>query len=334
MRIAVDAMGGDNAPREIVKGALAAARDINGDLILVGKPAELQGHLPKTVPSNVYIHPAADVIEMNEPPLEAIRRKKDSSLAVAVRLVAERECDAVVSAGNTGAATGLAKVKWKMIPGINRPAIATTIPSRAGHFILLDSGATPDCSAADLVDFAIMGSAYAAHVMGTTSPRIGLLNIGEEAGKGNQLVKRAHALMQERVEGFIGNVEGRHVFSGNVDVVVCDAFVGNIVLKTGEALAEMMVGYIKESLPKNFLLRLPLPLLLGGLVSLKRKVDYSEYGGAPLLGVNGVLIICHGRSDQKAIRNAVRCAATAAEQHLCERIEKMAASADRGLAHA
>lgn len=334
MRLAIDAMGGDHAPREVVSGVLAAASNIGGELILVGQPSLIQEHLPRSVPSNVHIHPATEVIAMHESPMDAVRRKRDSSLAVAVRLVEEGECDGVVSAGNTGAATALAKLRWKSIPGVHRPAIATQIPSSKGKFVLLDSGATVDCSAADLLDFAVMGSAYATAVMGIRDPRVGLLNIGEEPGKGNALTKKAHELLARHLNTFIGNVEGKHLFSGKVDVVVCDAFVGNIVLKTGEAVAEMIMSMIKDSLPKNFLLRLPLPLLLGGLVGLKRNLDYSEYGGAPLLGVNGVFIICHGRSDSRAICNAVLQAEAAVKNGLVDRIGAMVNSMQLEATHA
>lgn len=315
MRIAVDAMGGDHAPHEIVKGALAAAPDVTGDILLVGKPSEIQHHLGTNVPSNVHIHPATEIVEMDEPGT-AVRAKRDSSLAVSLQLVADGECEAAVSAGNTGAATAGAIMFWKRIHGVSRPAIATQIPSRVGRFVLLDSGATPDCDPKNLLEFALMGAAYASAVLKVSRPRVGLLNIGEEPGKGNTLVKKAYALMEAHVDNFVGNVEGKHMFSGNVDVVVCDAFVGNIVLKTGEGIAEMIMRLIKDALPQNFLLRLPLPLLLGGLKNLKKNLDYSEYGGAPLLGVNGVLIIAHGRSDAKAIQNAILQASIAVESDL------------------
>lgn len=314
MRIAVDAMGGDHAPGEIVSGVLEAAKKVKGSIVLVGDPSRIERALTGPVPSNVDIHPASEVVEMDEKPMEALRKKKDSSLAVGVDLVKQGRADAFVSAGNTGAVTAASLLSWRQLDGVHRPAIASPFPNRHGRFLLLDAGASPDVDPPHLLEFALMGRAYAERVMGRKSPKVHLLNIGEEPGKGNAFAKQAYELLSGH-PWFAGNIEGKDMFHAPCDVVVCDAFVGNIVLKTAEGVGEFIMDEIKAAVPKDVrkLAFLPLKKALGPL---RRKVDYAEYGGSPLLGLNGLCIICHGRSNAKAISNAVQIASTAVENNL------------------
>ncbi len=307
-------MGGDHAPSEIVAGAMKAAPDIKGNIILVGDPARIEACAAGPLPGNVDIHPASEVVGMAEKPTEALRRKKDSSLAVAIRLVKEGHADAMVSAGNTGAVTAGALLGWRQIEGVHRPAIASVMPSHNGGFLLLDAGASPDVDPVHLLEFALMGRAYGQKVMGRAEPTVHLLNIGEEPGKGNAFAKQAHELMSGH-PWFAGNIEGKDMFRKKCDVVVCDAFVGNIVLKTAEGVSQFIMDEIKSAIPAG-LARLAFLPLKKALAPLRKKVDYAEYGGSPLLGVNGMCIICHGRSSAKAIANAVKIAATAVENEL------------------
>lgn len=318
MRIAVDAMGGDNAPQEIVLGAYESARQVSFDIVLVGDTAQIEAHLPpRGRPHNLHLHHASQVITMEDSPVMAIRRKRDSSLVVAGKLVKEGKADALVSMGNTGAVGVVAKLLWGSLPYVDRPAIATVLPTYTGCCVLLDSGATVDCSARQLLDFALMGQIYAAQVLEIPNPRVGLLNIGEEATKGNSVTKEAYQLLMTHLkDDFVGNVEGKTFFEGIADVVVCDGFVGNIFLKTGEGVAEMVVKIIKEELTRNRLNTIPLALLKPAFNRIKRRLDYREYGGAPLLGVDGVCIIGHGRSDRYAVRQAISVAAQAVANRL------------------
>ena len=307
-------MGGDHAPGEVVAGAVEAAKHVRGNIVLVGDPSRIEACLIGPVPSNIDIHPASEVVEMNEKPMEAIRRKKDSSLAVAVQLVKDGHADALVSAGNTGAVTAATLLSWRQISGIHRPAIASAFPNKRGRFLLLDAGASPDVDPVHMLEFALMGRAYAQKVMGKRDPKVHLLNIGEEPGKGNQFAKAAYELLSGH-EWFAGNIEGKDMFHSPCDVVVCDAFVGNIVLKTAEGVGEFIMDEIKAAVPKDIRKLAFLPLRKA-LAPLRKRVDYAEYGGSPLLGLNGLCIICHGRSSAKAIMNAVRIAATAVENDL------------------
>ncbi len=318
MRIAVDAMGGDYAPQEIVAGAYESARQVSFEIVLVGDTEQIEAHLPKRGrPSNLHIHHASQVITMEDSPVMAIRRKRDSSLVVAAKLVKEGKADALVSMGNTGAVGVVAKLLWGSLPYVDRPAIATVLPTYTGRCVLLDSGATVDCSPRQLLDFALMGQVYAAQVLEIPNPRVGLLNIGEEATKGNSVTKEAYQLLMTHLkEDFVGNVEGKTFFEGVADVVVCDGFVGNVFLKTGEGVAETVLKIIKEELTRNRLNMLPLALLKPAFERIKRRLDYREYGGAPLLGVDGVCIIGHGRSDRYAVRQAISVAAQAVANRL------------------
>jgi glycerol-3-phosphate acyltransferase PlsX len=318
MRIAVDAMGGDLAPQEIVLGALESARQVSFEILLVGDTEQIEALLPvRGRPANLTVYHASQVIAMDDAPVMAIRRKRDSSLVVAAKLVKEGKADALVSMGNTGAVGVVAKLLWGGLPYVDRPAIATVLPTYTGRCVLLDSGATVDCSPRQLLDFALMGQIYAAQVLEIPNPRVGLLNIGEEATKGNSLTKEAYQLLQSRLKDeFVGNVEGKTFYEGVADVVVCDGFVGNIFLKTSEGVAEMVMRVVKEELTRNALNRLPLALLKPAFSRLKRRLDYREWGGAPLLGVDGVCIIGHGRSDRYAVRQAIAVAAQAVANRL------------------
>jgi glycerol-3-phosphate acyltransferase PlsX len=318
MRIAVDAMGGDNGPEEVLRGVLDAAQRSQTTFYVVGDPASLEPVLARvrSRPGNVEIVAASEVIEMGEQPTVALRRKPNASMVVAARMVKEQRADALVSIGNTGAVMAVSLLTLGRIRGIDRPAIATPLPSLTGTVLLLDAGATVDCDPNNLYEFAIMGCVYAQSLMGITKPRVGLISNGEEPGKGNELVKRTHALFKEAATEdcafqFIGNVEGRDIFRGNVDVVVCDGFVGNVILKTGEGVAEMVLKLMREEVGRHVWLKPFVAPLMPALRRLKRRIDYAERGGAPLLGVNGICIIGHGRSDAYAIANACRAAESA-----------------------
>lgn len=307
MRIAIDAMGGDNAPAAIVKGACAASSLYGVDIILVGDEQAISKALPRTA-ERITVKRSSEVIGMHEP-AAAFRTKKDSSLVVCADLVQAGEAQAMISAGNTGAAMAVATFRLGRIEGIDRPGIATGLPSLKGRTILIDAGANADCEVDNLVQFALMGGIYAEKVMGVANPRVALLSIGEEECKGNELTKAAHAVLRQMNLNFIGNVEGRHLFSGEADVVVCDGFTGNVALKSAEGLGDV----VKSELQRSPLMKL---LLAPVRNRLKKRVDYSEVGGAPLLGVNGICIIGHGRSNARAISSAVRAAMTAVEQDI------------------
>jgi glycerol-3-phosphate acyltransferase PlsX len=319
LSIALDAMGGDQAPKEIVEGALEAAPLLHHKVFLVGILDALKPCLPSVLPSNIEIVEAQDCVGMDEKPTHAYRLKKNSSLMLSAKLVHDGHAEAMVSAGNTGAASTFALLTWRQIPGFHRPAIATRLPNRHGGFVLLDSGASPDVDPEHLVEFALMGRAYAKSVMGRPSPRVHLLNIGEEAGKGNSFTKQVFQLLKDR-SWFAGNIEPNHVFREPCDVVVCDAFVGNTVLKTGEGVAEMISELIRNEVPTSPFVR-PFfwPVKHVG-ARLKKHIDYAESGGAPLLGLNGLCVICHGRSNAKAIKNALLMTQTAIDNQLVESI--------------
>ncbi|MBX3118379.1 MAG: phosphate acyltransferase PlsX [Fimbriimonadaceae bacterium] len=315
--IALDAMGGDHAPEQIVLGAIQAAPLMRHPILLVGIPDQIEKFLPTPCPPNISIHPASEVVEMHEKPTEALRKKKDSSMAVGANLVKEGQASAFVSAGNTGAATASCLLSWRQMHGFHRPAIASTMPCRKGGFLLLDAGASPDVDPEHLVEFALMGRAYAQTIMGRPDPKVHLLNIGEEEGKGNAFAKQAYNLLRKH-EWFAGNIEGKDMFKSECDVVVCDAFVGNIVLKTAEGVGELIEAMMKDALPNSPLGRLPYLPLKGIVKKLRAKTDYAEVGGSPLLGLNGVCIICHGRSSAKAIKNALLLAQKAVDNELVE----------------
>ena len=315
MRIAVDVMGGDHAPTEIVKGALEAASKDGVHAILVGDRDRIERELAKYPGSGskAEIKHASEIVHMDEHPANAIRRKPDSSVAVAADLVNSGDAQAFVSAGNTGAAMAVATLTLGRIEGIDRPAIGAVVPTTSGRAVMLDSGANVDCSVENLLQFAVMGSEYAERVLKLKNPRVGLLSIGEEATKGNELTKAANARLAKTDLNFIGNVDGKDVFKGAVDVIICDGFAGNLVLKVGEGMAEFMLDILRREMNRSLLYRFGVLLLRPALRRAKAMLDYAEYGGAPLLGVNGVCIISHGRSDARAIRSAIRAAADAVE---------------------
>lgn len=323
MRIAIDAMGGDLAPIAIIEGTVQAAKEYSHRLILVGDEGTISKELTKHgVSSNtIEIYPASEVIGMEESPGKAFRTKKDASIVVAIKLVAEKKADAIVSAGNSGAVMAAGLIYLERLPGVRRPAIAILFPALRGLSILLDVGANVDCKPADLFQFAVMGNIYAKTILKKDNPRIGLLSIGEEEGKGNELSLAAYELLKNSALNFIGNIEGADLPKGEADVVVCDGFVGNIVLKFGEGLAEVIFELAREELKSHPFRTTVSALLLKKIFEeLKKRIDYDEYGGAPLLGVNGICVICHGKSNAKAIKNAIRAAGEAAEQKINEKI--------------
>lgn len=323
MKIAIDGMGGDYAPREIVKGTLLAAeRNPDVQLILVGRQEEMQPFLKSPLPQNLSLYEASEVVAMDEHPANAVRKKKDSSIVVATRLVKEGEADAVVSAGSTGAQMAAALLGLGRIKGIERPAIVTVLPTPKGGKLILDVGANMDATPEQLCQYGQMGSIYAAKILGISNPRVGLLNVGGEEGKGNELTQKTYPLLKASPVNFIGNVEGRDVPRGKADVVVCDGFAGNILLKMAEGLAGVLFQQIKEKITSNTLRKLGALAVKPGLKEIAQMMDYAEYGGAPLLGVNGVSIICHGSSKAKAIFNGIRVAGECVQVRLIEQIRE------------
>ncbi len=322
MRVAIDAMGGDHAPHEIVAGAVSAARELGIEVILVGPTARLEDELHSMAADRlpIRVEEAPEVIEMAEAPAMALRRKRRASVVVAVELVRRGEADAMVSAGNTGAAMAAALLTLGRIEGIDRPAIAAVLPTLRGRAIMLDVGANVDCRPKHLLQFAVMGSVYSSRVLGVATPRVGLLSNGEEDTKGNEVVIRAAELLRRSGLHFTGNVEGREFFNGAADVVVCDGFVGNAVLKFGEGLAVGIFTLLREELSRGVLVRLGVALARPRLRALARRMDHTEYGGAPLLGVNGICIISHGSSKAKAVRNAVALAAESVRAQMVDAI--------------
>ena len=314
MRIAVDAMGGDHAPDAIIKGAIESAKLFNGnvEITLVGNGPLLREKLSRITyryrPQSVSIAEATQTIEMGESPVSASRKKKDSSIVVAMELLKSGQVQAIVSAGNTGAVMACALMYVGRLEGVNRPAIGSVLPNQKGITLLLDVGANTECKPINLLQFGIMGSLYYQHIFRTSLPRVGLLNIGEENTKGNELSLEAYTLLSKSQINFIGNVEGQDILKGAADVIVCDGFVGNVILKFAESIVGMVYSTIKEKVAANVRSKLGAFLLAPAFVKFKRKLDPEEYGGAPLLGIDGVCIICHGSSSPKAIRNAINLA--------------------------
>lgn len=324
-RIALDAMGGDHGPREIVEGAVLAARELPVHLLLVGRQEEVARELSAAAPAalpNIEIVDAREVVEMHDTALSPLRRKRNSSIRIAANLVAEGRADAFVSAGNTGATWTSAKAVLGMIEGVSRPALAAVLPRANGHTLLLDVGANVDSKPNHLREFAVMGHFYAQMVFGIAEPRVGLLSIGEEEGKGNELTREVFRVLKDTGLNFIGNAEGRDIYNGNADVVVCDGFIGNVVLKASEALAEMVSTTLREELTRTPLGKIGALLSRGSYASMRKRLDYSEYGGAPLLGVRGGCIVCHGRSSAKAVKNAVRVASDFVTSGIGEKIQR------------
>ncbi|MGD9518057.1 MAG: phosphate acyltransferase PlsX [Armatimonadota bacterium] len=318
MVIAIDAMGGDSAPEEIVKGVVQAAQETDGRLALVGNAARLEALLTPEEQALVNIVSAESVVGMDEPPARALRGKRDSSLAVAVDMVRRGDAHAVVSAGNSGAFMAMALTSLGRVSGVDRPAIAIPVPTPAGERILLDAGANVDCHPEHLLQFAILGSVYCERALAVESPRIGLLSIGTEQSKGNELTRAANALLREAPVNYVGYVEGNDIFTGRADVIVCDGFVGNVLLKTGEGLSQAILGGLRQMVRGSFLAKVGLLLMYPALRHMKQRYDYASYGGALLLGIKGICVVCHGRSDARAIRNAVKVAERAVQGRIVE----------------
>jgi glycerol-3-phosphate acyltransferase PlsX len=323
VRIAVDAMGGDFGPAVIVDGALAAARHLDIELALVGRAAELEAMLadvPDRSSLQVRIVDAPDVVAMHES-ASAARRRAGTSIRVAADLVVRGEAAALFSAGHTGATVVAAHTSFGMIRGVDRPALATVLPTRQGMAVLLDAGATVECRPMHLLQFGVMGSTYARVALGIATPRVGLLSIGEEESKGNDLTRDAHRLLKSSSVNFIGNIEGREIYSGTADVIVCDGFTGNVVLKTSEGLVDVVETLLGEELQGTFSSQVGYLLSRRAFRRFRRRVDYSEYGGAPLLGVAGLTFVGHGRSSSKAVRNAVAAASRFASTDFIRQVE-------------
>ena len=329
MRIAIDAMGGDEAPASIIDGALVAARHLQVGLLIVGAGDAIERELarhPGAASLDLEIIHTPDRIEMAEPAAQALRRKPQASIRVAADAVRDGRAAAVFSAGHTGASVMAAHAAFGRLGGVDRPALATIIPTRRSPAVLLDSGATVECRPNHLVQFAMMGAAYARVALGCERPRVGLLSVGEEESKGNELTREAHRLLKGAPVLFVGNIEGRDVYAGQADVIVCDGFTGNVTLKTSEGLVDAVEALLHDELSSTFGTRVGYLLSRQAYRRFRRRVDYAEYGGAPLLGVNGLCVVGHGRSSPKAVRNAVAMAARAAAEDLLAKIARDVAS--------
>ncbi len=325
MKVAVDAMGGDYAPHEIIKGAVEAARKLGVTVVLVGNESAINGELAQYRQGPAFsceVVPTTQVITFHDHPSEALRTRKDSSLYRAIQLVAEKECNAIVSAGNTGAQMAISLFVLGRIRGVLRPGLITGFPSvSGGPFYFIDSGAVADCVPENIVQFARMGQVYCGLVTGKQAPTVGLLNIGEEAEKGSRSVVETHKLLTAEVPGFVGNVEPKEAFRHAVDVVVSDGFTGNIFMKTVEATAETLFETMKSALGSSIKGKVGGALAHSNLHVVKEKLDYSQYGGVPLLGVKGISIVCHGRSDATAIYHAIRVAKAVSDEGLETKLE-------------
>ncbi|MDH4101485.1 MAG: phosphate acyltransferase PlsX [Nitrospirota bacterium] len=328
MKIAVDAMGGDFAPAAVVEGSILAANEFDIPIILVGDRERIEAEMLKHPgrKQNISIKHTTEVVGMDESPAQAIRKKKDSSLKVCFDLVASQEASAVVSAGNSGAAMAAGMFLLKKVKGVDRPAIAVGVPTLKGQAVILDVGGNVDCKASHLAQFAIMGDVYARFVLGKDRPKVGLLSNGEEEAKGNDLTRETHALLKHTSINYLGYIEGRDIYRGEVDVIVTDGFVGNVVLKLSEGLLEAVTHMLKEEILSSLSSKIGYMLVKGAFRKFKKKVDYAEYGGAPLLGIEGVCIISHGRSNAKAMKNAIiratECVKSRINMHLGEEIVK------------
>ena len=328
-KVVVDAMGSDRAPHPEIDGALAAARDLGVGVILVGRPEVVEPELRRCGwraqgHRGVEFVEAAEVIGMNDPVATSVRRKRKSSLRVGCKLVAEGRADGLVSAGNTGAAMATAMMVLGMLPGVDRPALAALVPTKSGRpTLLLEVGANADCKPHQLAQFAIMGDAYSRTVLGTSRPSVGLMSVGEEEAKGSALTKEAFGLLRSIEDlNFVGNVEGRDVFSGEVDVIVTDGFTGNVMLKLSEGLQEAVITMIRRELSASAITKAGAVLARPAFQRLKKRLDYAEYGAAPLLGVRNIVVVGHGSSNARAVRNAVRTVKEFSDNGAAERIER------------
>jgi glycerol-3-phosphate acyltransferase PlsX len=328
MKIAVDAMGGDHAPREIVRGAIRASREYGLSLLLVGRGDRVRAELraADSAGADIEVVHASEVVEMSEVPVLALRKKRDSSIRVGLTLVREGKAASFVSAGNSGAVMAGGLIIMKKIRGVDRPAITATIPTPHGPVVLIDAGANVDCKPAHLLQFGYMGEAYARKMLGIPRPRVGVVSIGEEELKGTDLTRETGELFRRTGLRFIGNVEGRDFFAGKADVFVCDGFVGNVALKTMEGMAQALGQFLKHEIGKSALAKVGALLAGGAIRGVKNKLDYEEYGGAPLLGVRGGIVICHGSSRERAIMNGIRAAGSLARFEVDEEIARSIAS--------
>jgi len=328
--IALDAMGGDHAPRAEVEGAILAARELGVRILLVGIESavrqELNRHRQRNLPIEVVN--ATEVITMSDSPSQAFRRKKDSSVHVAAKLVRDGKADALVSMGNTGAVMTVARFVLGTLRSVDRPALAAAFPNMKEKVtVILDVGANVDSKAVQIEQFAVMGEIYYRTIFGVKRPRVAMLSIGEEEMKGNELTREASSRLKQTSLNFVGNVEGRDVFRGNVDVIVCDGFIGNVALKISEGLVEHIGGMLKKAIKSRLTSQLGYVLSKSAFDDFRRRTDYSEYGGAPLLGVKGITIIGHGRSNPIAIKNAIRVANELCRSHVNEKIEQEVSAA-------
>jgi len=327
IKIAVDAMGGDYAPRQNVSGVVSAARQVKGrfEIVLVGDKHKIQSQLSRhfrTQDLAITIHHASEKVEMNESPAVALKQKKDTSIAVAMQLHKEGKVDAVVSAGNTGAALASALFQLRKIKNVNRPAIGSLLPNGRSVTFLIDAGTNVDCKPRQLYEFGVMGSIFMSNLFNIDNPRVGLLNIGSEKSKGNEQAQQTYEIFEKSELNFVGNVEGNEVLRNKADVVVCDGFVGNVILKFAESFNSVFSSNLRRRIGKRLQYNIGAYLLKPAFRRLKKTFDYAEYGGVPLLGVNGVVIICHGSSNPKAIRNAILEAEKVINENINEKIER------------
>ncbi len=321
--IAVDAMGGDHAPEEVVKGAIWAIQEADDiEVILVGQEGLIRPLIENTTGLSLEIVNASQVIEMSDAPAEAIRSKKDSSIKVAMELVKGGKAQGVFSAGNSGATLATAMFTLGRLKGVERPALAGIIPTLKGHAVVIDVGGMVDCKPSHLLQFAVMGHVFAKYILNIPEPKVALLNIGEEPTKGNEVVKKTHALLQKSFLNFVGNVEGKDILPHKADVIICDGFVGNVALKLGEGVIESLVELIRKEVKQSIMAKLGLFLVKNQLRAVFQRLDYSEYGGAPLLGVNGTVIVGHGRSEAKAVKNGIKMAANFVKQDVNAHLAK------------
>lgn len=327
MKIVIDAMGGDNAPAVEVEGALQAIEEFGYEIILVGDQTRLEEELKKHAhdASKISIRHASEIIEMHEPAALSVRRKRDSSIVVGADILKKGEADAFVSAGNTGAVVCAATLSLRLLPGIERPGIAIVMPSIVGNSLIIDVGANIDPKPLHLLQYGIMADAYSRYILHKEDPTVGLLSVGEEDTKGTGFTKEANILLSESKLNFIGNIEGRDIYAGKADIILCDGFVGNVILKISESVADTIMKLLKQEIKSSLLATVGAVLSSSAFNELKKKMDYSEYGGAPLLGIDGRCIIGHGSSTAKAIKNALRVAAEFVEQdvnrHIVEELE-------------
>ena len=326
VKVAVDAMGGDYAPQAVVKGVIEAVRKFDCSVSLVGLSDRIKEELSRYQfdPSLIEIVHADEIIEMDESPAVAIRKKKNSSISVGINLLKEGKVDAFFSAGNTGGVVVAATLYLGLLDTIERPGIAIVMPNMKSVSLIIDAGANIDPKPIQLLQYGIMGSAYYEQILGKKNPSVGLLNVGEEASKGPEFVRETYQLLEHSPLNFIGNIEGKDIFSGNCDVIVCDGYVGNVTLKVSESMAKTLAFFLKQELVSSIWGRIGLFFARKSFVNFKKKIDYSEYGGAPLLGVNGVVIIGHGRSSPKAVMNAIRFAKEEVERNINQNITELA----------